>query len=111
MRFGVALLLALSVQPSQAAAPADPLAGLIEQLSAPLDDKASAAPGGKTEDSAKLAQIQASLTVAAAGFEALRSPTHARAAREALEAKSDPALKPALITEKRIRMGAASRGG
>ena len=63
-------------------------------MAAPLDDQAENASAPAAENSERLAKIQSSLTVAAAGFEALRAPAHAFAAKEALEAKTDPALKP-----------------
>lgn len=96
MRLVLCLLLSaasLPVRASDAPAP-DPLAVLMAQLSAPLDDAASAAPGAPAENSPRLAQIQASLTVAAAGYESLRSPVHAAAAKDLLAAETDPALKP-----------------
>lgn len=96
MRLVLSLLLLAASLPARAgdAPPPDPLAVLISQLSAPLDDAASAAPGASAENSPRLAQIQASLTVAAAGYESLRSPVHAAAAKELLAAQMDPALKP-----------------
>ncbi|HEX4049000.1 MAG TPA: hypothetical protein VH309_14240, partial [Elusimicrobiota bacterium] len=99
MRLALALLLALGAFPVRAAESSrpDPLAVLISELSAPLDDKASDAPSASPdENGGRLARIQASLTVAAAGFETFRAPSHAAAAKEALAAASDPALKPFL---------------
>lgn len=96
MRLVLALSLAALVPSALSAEPAhpDPLAVLITQLSAPLDEKAADAPSPSAENSAHLARIQSSLTVAAAGFEALRSPAHEAAAKEALANETDPALKP-----------------
>jgi hypothetical protein len=96
MRISFALLAALSVSSVRAAEtpPPDPLAVLISQLSAPLDETAAAAGPSSKENGARLARIQSSLTVAAAGFEALRSPLHAAAAKDALTGAVDPALRP-----------------
>ena len=99
MRLVLAFLLSAGAAPALAAeAPRpDPLAVLITQLSAPSDEKAaSAASPSPDENGARLAKIQASLTVAAAGFEALRAPAHAAAAKDALADETDPALRPFL---------------
>jgi hypothetical protein len=97
MRLPLALLLAAAAVSAHAAdaPPPDPLAVLITQLSAPVDEKAAAADSkSNQENSARLAAIQSSLTAAAAGFEALRAPSHAAAASGALTGEVDPALKP-----------------
>ena len=96
MRLVLFLLLTAASFPARASdtTPPDPLAVLIAQMSAPLDDQASAAPGAPSENSARLARIQSSLIVAAAGYESLRSPVHAAAAQETLAAETDPALRP-----------------
>ena len=96
MRLVLCLLLTLASLPARASntPSSDPLAVLMTQLSAPLDDQASAAAGASSENSARLARIQASLTVAAAGYESLRSPVHAAAAKEILAREMDPAVRP-----------------
>ena len=93
----LALLLFATAVPARAAdaPPPDPLVVLITQLSAPSDDKAAAASSAAPkENSARLALIQSGLTAAAAGFEALRAPSHAAAAKDALTGEVDPALRP-----------------
>ncbi|HXT01338.1 MAG TPA: hypothetical protein VN915_11730 [Elusimicrobiota bacterium] len=95
MRLAVALLLLAGAVPAGAAdAPRDPLAILVELLSAPIDETAAAAPGAPAENSENLARIQGGLIAAAEGYESLRTPAHAAAAQGALVKETDPALKP-----------------
>jgi len=97
MRLLLALLLLAGALPARAAdAPRDPLAVLVELLSAPIDEMAAAAPGAPAENSEHLARIQGGLIAAAEGYESLRAPAHAAAAQSALTKETDPALKPFL---------------
>lgn len=92
----LAVLLALAPIPAEAREPVfDALSHLLHEYSGPVDHKAAeAAAGAEAPPGAKLAQVQADLSLMAEGFEAFRHPSHAEQALKTLPDKIVPELRP-----------------
>lgn len=92
----LAVLLALGPIPAEAREPVfDALSHLLNEYSGPVDHKAAeAAAGAEAPPGAKLAQVQADLSLMAEGFEAFRHPSHAEQALKTLPDKIVPELRP-----------------
>lgn len=96
VRLTLAVLLALCPFPAEAREPVfDALSHLLNEYSAPVDQKAAeAAPDADSPPGAKLAQVQADLSLMAEGFETFRHPSHATQALKTLPDKIVPELRP-----------------